>query len=35
MYRDIGTPIQKVTDKAGCSVVRSYVGHGVGTMFHW
>lgn len=31
---DIGTAIQEVAEKAGCSVVRDYVGHGVGRVFH-
>ena len=31
---DIGWAIQKYAEKQGCSVVREYVGHGVGFDFH-
>ncbi|MBX3245688.1 MAG: type I methionyl aminopeptidase [Myxococcales bacterium] len=31
---DIGAAIQEIAEKAGCSVVRDYVGHGVGREFH-
>ncbi len=31
---DIGAAIQEYAEKMGCSVVREYVGHGVGLKFH-
>jgi methionyl aminopeptidase len=31
---DIGWAIQDYAEKEGCSVVREFVGHGVGTEFH-
>lgn len=31
---DIGAAIQELAEKEGCSVVRDYVGHGVGREFH-
>lgn len=31
---DIGAAIQEYAEKQGCSVVRDYVGHGVGREFH-
>ncbi|MFO7714082.1 M24 family metallopeptidase, partial [Desulfosarcina sp.] len=31
---DIGWAIQKFAEKKGCSVVREFVGHGVGFEFH-
>jgi methionyl aminopeptidase len=31
---DIGAAIQEYAEKRGCSVVRDYVGHGVGRQFH-
>lgn len=31
---DIGHAIQQVVERAGCSVVRELVGHGIGTSFH-
>ena len=31
---DIGAAIQEYAEKAGCSVVREYVGHGIGREFH-
>eukprot|EP00586_Coscinodiscus_wailesii_P008031 CAMPEP_0172522170 /NCGR_PEP_ID=MMETSP1066-20121228/292979_1 /TAXON_ID=671091 /ORGANISM="Coscinodiscus wailesii, Strain CCMP2513" /LENGTH=246 /DNA_ID=CAMNT_0013305145 /DNA_START=619 /DNA_END=1359 /DNA_ORIENTATION=- len=34
LYRDLGTAIHKVAQKNGCSVVRTYCGHGIGTLFH-
>jgi methionyl aminopeptidase len=34
LYRDIGQAITKVTDTAGCSIVTSYCGHGIGKLFH-
>ncbi|CAF3290984.1 unnamed protein product [Rotaria socialis] len=33
-YRDIGNEIQKHATANGCSVVRSYCGHGVHRLFH-
>jgi methionyl aminopeptidase len=34
LFRDIGDAIAKVTKKAGCSIVTTYCGHGVGSLFH-
>ena len=34
LYRDIGATISKVAKASGCSVVRTYCGHGIGTLFH-
>jgi methionyl aminopeptidase len=34
LYRDLGNIINKVATKAGCSVVRTYCGHGIGSLFH-
>lgn len=34
LYRDIGKVIQKHATKCGCSVVRTYCGHGIGELFH-
>jgi methionyl aminopeptidase len=34
LYRDVGMAISNVTKGFGCSVVRAYCGHGVGTLFH-
>jgi len=34
MCREFGDVISRVTGKAGFSVVRAYVGHGVGALFH-
>jgi methionyl aminopeptidase len=34
MYRDLGREIAHVVDKAGFSIVKSYCGHGVGSLFH-
>jgi methionyl aminopeptidase len=31
---DIGAAIQEYAEKMGCSVVREYVGHGIGRKFH-
>jgi methionyl aminopeptidase len=31
---DIGAAIQELAESQGCSVVRDYVGHGVGRVFH-
>lgn len=33
-FRDFGEVITKVANKAGMSVVRAYVGHGIGALFH-
>jgi len=34
MYREIGNIISNMVEPKGLSVVRSYTGHGIGTMFH-
>jgi methionyl aminopeptidase len=34
LYRDIGNTIDQVASADGFSVVRSYCGHGVNSMFH-
>lgn len=34
MYREVGDVISRVVHKKGFSVVRAYVGHGVGRLFH-
>jgi len=34
LYRDIGNIITQHATKNGCSVVRSFCGHGVGPLFH-
>ncbi|CAM9579035.1 unnamed protein product [Chrysoparadoxa australica] len=34
MYRDLGNVIGKHAREAGCSVVRTYCGHGIGSLFH-
>lgn len=34
LYRDLGTVIERVAKKNKCSVVRTYCGHGIGTLFH-
>jgi methionyl aminopeptidase len=31
---DIGAAIQELAEREGCSVVRDYVGHGIGRQFH-
>ncbi|KAJ9512627.1 hypothetical protein QJQ45_029265, partial [Haematococcus lacustris] len=33
-YRDVGDVITKHASSQGCSVVRSYCGHGIGQLFH-
>ena len=33
-YRDIGEEVTKVAHSRGASVVKSYCGHGIGTLFH-
>jgi methionine aminopeptidase len=34
MYRDLGKTISKTATTNGCSVVRTYCGHGIGSLFH-
>ena len=34
LYRDLGSMIHKVAHTSGCSVVRTYCGHGIGNLFH-
>jgi methionyl aminopeptidase len=34
LYRDLGTTIHKVATRDKCSVVRTYCGHGIGSLFH-
>lgn len=34
LYRDLGTKIHKIACKSQCSVVRTYCGHGIGSLFH-
>jgi len=34
MYRDVGAAVEKVAKARGCSVVRTYCGHGIGELFH-
>jgi methionyl aminopeptidase len=34
LYRDVGTAIERVAKKNRCSVVRTYCGHGIGSLFH-
>ena len=34
LYRDLGTAIHKVATANKCSVVRTYCGHGIGSLFH-
>ena len=34
LYRDLGSVIEKHARKSGCSVVRTYCGHGIGSLFH-
>jgi len=34
LYRDLGDTIERVAKSFGCSVVRTYCGHGVGDLFH-
>ena len=33
-FGDIGHAIQSYTEAQGCSVVRDFIGHGIGTIFH-
>jgi methionyl aminopeptidase len=34
LYRDLGATIEKVAKSNKCSVVRTYCGHGIGSLFH-
>mmetsp|Transcript_44421 Transcript_44421/g.87174 ORF Transcript_44421/g.87174 Transcript_44421/m.87174 type:complete len:416 (+) Transcript_44421:45-1292(+) len=34
LYRDMGNTIDKIAKMNGCSVVRTYCGHGIGNLFH-
>lgn len=34
MYRDLGAAIEKVAKEMKCSVNNTYMGHGIGTLFH-
>jgi len=34
LYRDLGAIIEKVAKANRCAVVRTYCGHGIGTLFH-
>lgn len=34
LYRDLGTVIEKTAKSDGFSVVRTYCGHGINTLFH-
>lgn len=34
LYRDLGTEIHRVATANNCSVVRTYCGHGIGSLFH-
>ena len=34
LYRDLGTVIERVARSNKCSVVRTYCGHGIGSLFH-
>lgn len=34
LYRDLGSTIHRVASKNKCSVVRTYCGHGIGSLFH-
>ena len=34
LYRDLGTVIERVAKANKCSVVRTYCGHGIGSLFH-
>jgi len=34
LYRDLGSAIHKTAASNGCSVVRTYCGHGIGSLFH-
>jgi methionyl aminopeptidase len=34
LYRELGNHITKVANSQGCSVVKTYCGHGIGNLFH-
>jgi len=34
LYRELGSTIHKVATRNKCSVVRTYCGHGIGSLFH-
>lgn len=34
LYRDLGSTIHRVAQANKCSVVRTYCGHGIGSLFH-
>lgn len=34
LYRDLGSTIEKTAKQSKCSVVRTYCGHGIGSLFH-
>jgi methionine aminopeptidase len=34
LYRDLGSTIHRVAAAQQCSVVRTYCGHGIGSLFH-
>mmetsp|Transcript_46392 Transcript_46392/g.68501 ORF Transcript_46392/g.68501 Transcript_46392/m.68501 type:complete len:410 (-) Transcript_46392:197-1426(-) len=34
LYRDLGNTIHRIATKNGCSVNRTYCGHGIGSLFH-
>lgn len=34
LYRDLGTVIERTAKAQKCSVVRTYCGHGIGSLFH-
>ena len=34
LYRELGSAIHKTAASNGCSVVRTYCGHGIGSLFH-
>ena len=34
LYRDLGQVIERHAKKNKCSVVRTYCGHGIGSLFH-
>ncbi|CAM9502796.1 unnamed protein product, partial [Phaeothamnion confervicola] len=34
MYRDLGATIERVARDRGCQVVKTYCGHGIGSLFH-
>ena len=34
LYRDLGTVIERTAKANQCSVVRTYCGHGIGSLFH-